>query len=408
MSLWYKQPEHMTYDDVDAFCTQQSPESIRLDYKLEIPNDLAKLVAAFANTLGGLIILGIEAEKVTNTPIWPPSKGMTKCPGIEERITAICRDNIYPPVRPLISPIIDNPHVPGTVLAVVRVDESREAPHAVKGLIYERIGSQGTPYELSKIDRISNLLKRRDQIEEQRIDLVATELKRVTRYLAEIRLVLGEKAGLTPTALDTELPRGLPLRWASVIPVFPWRDLCTPQLCYDSLTLFQSFLSPVTRQKVPGGAFARKKTPAGLKGEPAESSCSSLSSKGHVFAGECATDILFRADMNREARQKPSAVPLIGLEETKRFAAQLFDVASRFYSSPKVELPGYLILSLGLLDVFGAHMISQRDTLNLTKGQGFLDDDFAADVTVPMDQFLNSPADACVPLFDDLKFGFDL
>ncbi len=96
MSLWHKQPESIIYSDLDAFCAQQIPEGIRLDYKLEVPNDLAKVVAAFANTLGGLIILGVDADKVTNTPNWPPTKGMKKEKGLDERITAICRDSIFP------------------------------------------------------------------------------------------------------------------------------------------------------------------------------------------------------------------------------------------------------------------------------------------------------------------------
>jgi len=409
MSLWYKQPESITYRDIETFCIQRLPEGVRLDYKLEIPNDLAKVIAAFANTLGGLIVLGVEADKTTNTPTWPSTKGMRKGPGIEERITAICRDNIYPPVRPQISPIIDNPHAAGTALAVLRVDESLEAPHAVNGLIYERTGSQGTPYQLSNIDRISHLLGRRGRIEEQRIELISNELKRAVRQLVEIRRVLAANAGLNPTSPETKHPRGLPVRWASVIPVYPWRDLCTPQVCHDSLILFHTGGPSLTWQKVPGGAFAKNKIPiAMMSGKSAEASCCSLSTKGHVFAIECTTDPLFYADMSRSRRQKPADTPLISLETTKRFATQLFDVASRFYKSPKVELPGYVILSLGFHDVFGSHMISNPDNISVTTGQAFLDDDFTADVRVPLDELLDSPAKASTRLFDDLKFGFDL
>ena len=190
MSLWYKQPELIDFNDIEAFLRQGTPEGPRLDYKAEIPKELQKVVAAFANTLGGIIILGVEGDRATNQPIWPP-RGMQKVSGIEERITAICRDNIYPPVRPQLSPVIDNLHAAGTVLTVLRVDESPEAPHAVGGLIYERTGSQGKPCNLSEIDRIKHLLERRGRIEEQRAALVDDELKRASRYLAEIRLTLG-------------------------------------------------------------------------------------------------------------------------------------------------------------------------------------------------------------------------
>jgi predicted HTH transcriptional regulator len=155
MSLWYKTVDSITFADIEAFCLLKLPEGLRLDYKLDIPNDLEKLVAAFANTLGGLIVLGVKANKTNNEPDWPP-RGMTNAIGIEERITAICRDNIYPPVRPEISPIIDNPDGSGTVLAIIRVIESPESPHAVKGFVYERVGSQGRPYHFSQIDRIKS------------------------------------------------------------------------------------------------------------------------------------------------------------------------------------------------------------------------------------------------------------
>jgi hypothetical protein len=40
------------------------PEGARLDYKgIALPRDLEKPLAAFANTLGGLIFLGVEANQ---------------------------------------------------------------------------------------------------------------------------------------------------------------------------------------------------------------------------------------------------------------------------------------------------------------------------------------------------------
>ena len=44
------------------------------------------------------------------------------------------------------------------------------------------------PCQHSHIDRISHLLGRRNQIEEQRLVLVSDELKRATRQLAEVSL----------------------------------------------------------------------------------------------------------------------------------------------------------------------------------------------------------------------------
>jgi hypothetical protein len=78
MSLWSKPVDAIIFDDINIFCEQQQSEGSRLDYKLDIPNDFEKVVAAFANTLGGLIVLGVEADKTTNKPVWPPTRGMPK------------------------------------------------------------------------------------------------------------------------------------------------------------------------------------------------------------------------------------------------------------------------------------------------------------------------------------------
>ena len=50
------------------------------------------------------------------------------------------------------------------MVVVVRVDESVQAPHAIEGStrVYVRTGSITQPYELSDVDRISYMLKRRE------------------------------------------------------------------------------------------------------------------------------------------------------------------------------------------------------------------------------------------------------
>jgi predicted HTH transcriptional regulator len=52
---------------------QRPPEGVRIDYKLKEPSDLADTVAAFANTAGGLIFIGVESKKEKhNVPISLP------------------------------------------------------------------------------------------------------------------------------------------------------------------------------------------------------------------------------------------------------------------------------------------------------------------------------------------------
>lgn len=86
MSLWHKPASEITFADIDAFCQSMQPEGARLDYKgIAFPKDLAKTIAAFANTMGGLIILGVDADKITNQPLWPPTQGYPTEAGLAER-----------------------------------------------------------------------------------------------------------------------------------------------------------------------------------------------------------------------------------------------------------------------------------------------------------------------------------
>ena len=122
MSLWNKPLGAIAFQDVDEFCKADLEESVRLDYKADSPADLAKIIAAMANTVGGMILLGVDANKTTNKPIWPPiapvaPKTMLKIkPGISEQIYQLSRDSIYPPIMPEAlpkAPIIPVPNPAG-------------------------------------------------------------------------------------------------------------------------------------------------------------------------------------------------------------------------------------------------------------------------------------------------------
>src|SRR5271170_2320475 len=120
MSLWNKPIAEITYHDVETFCQQKHKEGPRLDYKQDFNANHCKLICAFANTLGGTIILGVEGDK-NNLPIWPPL-GLSDPNGLEDRIISVARDAIYPPVRPQISNLLTDPITQKSVL-VVKVDE---------------------------------------------------------------------------------------------------------------------------------------------------------------------------------------------------------------------------------------------------------------------------------------------
>ncbi len=69
MEILEKTIDSFTFEDIEQFCAEGHTEGIQLDYKKDIPPiGLAKIIASFSNTRGGVIIIGVEEDKTTGTP----------------------------------------------------------------------------------------------------------------------------------------------------------------------------------------------------------------------------------------------------------------------------------------------------------------------------------------------------
>ena len=157
--MFTKPIDEITFEDVKSFCDVWA-EGVRVEYKKEIRH-IPKIVSSFANTHGGIFLIGVEADQTDNMPICP-IEGIPKDSGIEERIQQSALTGIYPGIIPEIK-LVDVPNSENVVV-VVRVDESIQAPHAIQNStrVYVRTGSITQPYELSDVDRIAYMLKRRE------------------------------------------------------------------------------------------------------------------------------------------------------------------------------------------------------------------------------------------------------
>ena len=118
-------------------------------------NDLADEIAAFANSRGGVLLLGVrnDPREVSGIPI-------DKLDDAEALIRQACEDSINPPVAPVIERI-NLPNKEGVEQAVLRVDMPRSlAVHQSPGGYYHRIGSSKR-----KIlpDQLSRLFQHRSQ-----------------------------------------------------------------------------------------------------------------------------------------------------------------------------------------------------------------------------------------------------
>ena len=105
----------MTYDRIEDLVKQNLPESLTLEYKADFSKGVAESIAAFANSYGGIILVG-----VLDTP------GPDRIVGVREdaivQIVNSCRSRLEPPTwQPEVIPV-SIPGSDGLFVLVVRVD----------------------------------------------------------------------------------------------------------------------------------------------------------------------------------------------------------------------------------------------------------------------------------------------
>lgn len=193
--LFSKRIDEITYEDVVAFCTEGHEEGIRLDYKVDWPSDLAKVMAAMANTFGGLILVGVDEEdRRPKLPI--AGVKFTSKEQLSQKVASIAFDAIYPPLFPEVAVCeftSQRRKKPDRAVVIIRVHESHEAPHTVESgtKVYIRVASQTEPYLLEKladIDTIQWLLNKRQKAVELRERLIKDAITRFRNYCAELAI----------------------------------------------------------------------------------------------------------------------------------------------------------------------------------------------------------------------------
>lgn len=310
MSLWNKRLSKIDFTDLDEFCKAGYTEGVQLDYKREIPKDLAKLAAAFANTRGGLILLGVEADTTTNKPKDWPCKGMESKSGISEQIMQICRDAIYPPIMPEISPVIDDPNNAKRVFMVVRVDESPQAPHSIQNStkVYIRTRDANHPIELADLGRIAFLIERRKEPNAFREQLLSRQLNRMERRMIQ-------------SPLSTA-----PIVWWSILPEFPHQHLCRLDTCKSALFGNSSY------QRVQDGYWDLRSGNGLLNN----------TSKDKTISGSTCFGDLFHAHLFHLNTHRTMPGPTIAKK-----TLQFINHSREFYSRDNVVYPGLLRLTVG-------------------------------------------------------------
>jgi hypothetical protein len=183
--MYTKPIDEITFSDIEEFVLENNCESIVLDYKGDWPSDLAKVIAAMANTQGGVILIGVTEDNKTGLP--QDILGVELARGVDslrQRVVSTAYKGIYPPVMPQVG-VCSLDQDPDRAVVIVRVAPSVHTPHAVdsRRRIYVRVDSQTEPHSLATLDELEWLWDRRRQAEERRDALIESAIERATWIL---------------------------------------------------------------------------------------------------------------------------------------------------------------------------------------------------------------------------------
>ena len=235
MDLLAQPVESITYQDVVVFCDQKVGEGAVLDYKKEIPRDLAKHIAAMSNRYGGLIIIGVEEDRQTGTPSL--YEGLVNDGKLVERGNQFAYN-----VRPLPSCLVRTTDlVNGKVFLLVRVSEGGSPPYTTTSdpTIYLRTGNVTTPLRPADAEIVRDLYAKRDLAVALRTQNVAQASARLQAVIeqqdAETSRLLKQQEPGEQTAPAGLLADNLRLLTAYLQPFYPQYELAAPRVIESKL-----------------------------------------------------------------------------------------------------------------------------------------------------------------------------
>ena len=275
---------------------------------------------------------------------------------------------------------------------MIRVNQSREAPHAIdknrKVYVYERVDNINEPYELADLARIEHLIARRQQLVEQRETELEANLARAERQMVK---------------------SNCPIRWMSVSPVYPWRDLHDPYACVSFHKHFPPNLWSGAQwrfQSFTGGSFAIGQV--FQQGKTPICTCvSAVSANGTLFCMTYTAETM--QDNNtlfnpNGADYEMRAKMWVNLRGFREMADQVLRTSDSFYKQSKAR-PGELMISMGMKNALDVLM---HDSQSAQKSNApFPDPEFRIDRIIDSESILAKGVNAIKEMFDDIGFAFN-
>lgn len=217
--LYSKNISEIKWDDVLEFCNQRIPEGATLDYKKDFPKKLQKTIAAFANTMGGIILIGVDEDDENKPKL--PIEGIPFERGISERIINIILSNITPPLIPETQVCVNQDN--SKAVAIIRIPQSNKTPHAINKNteVYVRTGNRNNFEPLATVDKLFWLTDNRNKSIILRKTTLDEAKKRFDKFY---NLELGEavKKG------DFKLSPHVSQLTLTISPCFPQELFCSP------------------------------------------------------------------------------------------------------------------------------------------------------------------------------------
>jgi len=219
MPIYTKPVSQLATSDLEELLQEQTVENIRLEFKRDVPpkDETLKKVSSFANTFGGLVVIGASARSTDGRIEGLP--GVDAQDGYKQKVVDWCFGGASPPLTVEVSDPIPTPDGSGKVCYVISVPESDVTPHFLNGRkgVWIRTDEFSGRFDaqLANESELRSLLDRRKLILERRTSLLERARRRFDIYAARRH-----------TDFSGHRTQFGPRLELCVVPRFPARPLC--------------------------------------------------------------------------------------------------------------------------------------------------------------------------------------
>jgi hypothetical protein len=286
MSIFSRPLSQIDTPDVEELMQEQAVENLRLEFKREIPgkDEMLKKLSAFANTLGGFVVIGASASGKDGRI--SELSGVAKTAGFKQMVVDWCFKGVSPPLEVDVSDPIPTASGSGKFIYVIKVAESDIAPHFLNGRngVWVRTNEFSGRVEPTLANEIElrHLFDRRRLIHDRRDALLRRAKK---RYDA-----LADKTNRDRSGNRTKLGALLEL---AIVPRFPAQPLCKQEELESLISQNTLIWRQVNFPNIKNGIISQHESALVLHAAHAEYSIFEADIWGLVFYGT-------RIDDNRQ------------------------------------------------------------------------------------------------------------